>query len=119
MYCTGGVRCEMASALIRRHCDADASGTEVLQLSGGIERYLQAYPCHREEAFGGRCGGGGGGGRERGNSDVASEGGQQQAPQDGTAGDGGASIQRAGACSVGGGADEGFFRGKNFVFDER
>ncbi|CAN0480866.1 unnamed protein product, partial [Hapterophycus canaliculatus] len=44
MYCTGGVRCEMASALIRRHCDADATGTEVLQLSGGIERYLEAYP---------------------------------------------------------------------------
>ncbi|CBN74575.1 conserved unknown protein [Ectocarpus siliculosus] len=65
MYCTGGVRCELASALVRRHCDADATGTDVLQLSGGIERYLQS------------AGGGG-----------------EQSP-------------------------EGFFRGKNFVFDER
>ncbi|CAM9599823.1 unnamed protein product [Choristocarpus tenellus] len=41
MYCTGGVRCEKASALIM------ARGKEfqdVVQLSGGIERYLQAFP---------------------------------------------------------------------------
>lgn len=103
MYCTGGVRCEMASALIRRHCDADATGTEVLQLSGGIERYLQAYPSHREDTVGG----GGGGGK--GDTLAALDRGEQQAPQNGTAGDG--TVVR--------GAEEGFFRGKNFVFDER
>ncbi|CAM6088333.1 unnamed protein product [Calypogeia fissa] len=40
MYCTGGVRCEMASAYIR------SKGTEfedVSQLSGGIQRYLEAF----------------------------------------------------------------------------
>ncbi|XP_057834344.2 rhodanese-like domain-containing protein 6 isoform X2 [Cryptomeria japonica] len=41
MYCTGGVRCEMASAYIRMK----GSGYEnVYQLSGGIQRYLEAYP---------------------------------------------------------------------------
>ncbi|XP_024545346.1 rhodanese-like domain-containing protein 6 isoform X2 [Selaginella moellendorffii] len=40
-YCTGGVRCEMASAYIR------SKGEEfenVYQLSGGIQRYLEAFP---------------------------------------------------------------------------
>lgn len=41
MYCTGGVRCEMASAYIRMK----GSGYEnVYQLSGGVQRYLEAYP---------------------------------------------------------------------------
>ena len=40
MYCTGGVRCERASALLR------ASGVDdVSQLSGGIERYLESFPA--------------------------------------------------------------------------
>ncbi|XP_024545367.1 rhodanese-like domain-containing protein 6 isoform X1 [Selaginella moellendorffii] len=41
MYFTGGVRCEMASAYIR------SKGEEfenVYQLSGGIQRYLEAFP---------------------------------------------------------------------------
>eukprot|EP00903_Cladosiphon_okamuranus_P013386 g12474.t1 len=107
MYCTGGVRCEMASALIRRHCDAESTGTEVLQLSGGIERYLQAYPSNRQDTLGGKEGG-----RERGAGDDGnlSEGRGGQAPRKGAAGDG---------ASGGGAHEEGFFRGKNFVFDER
>ncbi|KAJ7563540.1 hypothetical protein O6H91_03G114500 [Diphasiastrum complanatum] len=41
MYCTGGVRCEMASAYIR----SKGEGFEdVFQLSGGIQRYLETYP---------------------------------------------------------------------------
>lgn len=41
MYCTGGVRCEMASAYIRMK----GLGYEnVYQLSGGVQRYLEAYP---------------------------------------------------------------------------
>ena len=57
MYCTGGVRCERASAYLRSKgpCFHD-----VCQLSGGIQRYLERYP-----------------------------------------------------------GDEGFFHGKNFVFDSR
>lgn len=39
MYCTGGVRCEKASAYLR------TKGFEnVYQLQGGIHRYLQAFP---------------------------------------------------------------------------
>jgi len=40
MYCTGGIRCERASAYLKSHDVA----REVLQLSGGIHRYLEQYP---------------------------------------------------------------------------
>lgn len=38
MYCTGGIRCEKASALFRRHGFA-----QVFQLHGGIARYQEEY----------------------------------------------------------------------------
>lgn len=39
MYCTGGIRCETASRVLR------SKGIEnVYQLSGGIHRYLEAFP---------------------------------------------------------------------------
>ena len=41
MYCTGGVRCESASAFLRTRGDAHR---DVCQLRGGIERYLERYP---------------------------------------------------------------------------
>eukprot|EP00240_Pyramimonas_obovata_P005512 CAMPEP_0118936094 /NCGR_PEP_ID=MMETSP1169-20130426/16003_1 /TAXON_ID=36882 /ORGANISM="Pyramimonas obovata, Strain CCMP722" /LENGTH=335 /DNA_ID=CAMNT_0006879205 /DNA_START=278 /DNA_END=1281 /DNA_ORIENTATION=- len=41
MYCTGGVRCERASAYIR---SKGAGFEDVAQLSGGIHRYLEAFP---------------------------------------------------------------------------
>ncbi|XP_031397076.1 rhodanese-like domain-containing protein 6 isoform X2 [Punica granatum] len=41
MYCTGGIRCEMASAYIR----GKGTGFEnVFQLYGGIQRYLDQFP---------------------------------------------------------------------------
>uniref|UniRef100_A0A0D3HVR3 Rhodanese domain-containing protein n=1 Tax=Oryza barthii TaxID=65489 RepID=A0A0D3HVR3_9ORYZ len=41
MYCTGGIRCEMASAYIR----SKGEGFEnVFQLYGGIQRYLERFP---------------------------------------------------------------------------
>ncbi|CAL5093044.1 unnamed protein product [Urochloa decumbens] len=41
MYCTGGIRCEMASAYIR----SKGEGFEnVFQLYGGIQRYLEKFP---------------------------------------------------------------------------
>ncbi|XP_072998133.1 rhodanese-like domain-containing protein 6 [Typha latifolia] len=41
MYCTGGIRCEMASAYIRsKGVDFD----NVFQLYGGIQRYLEQFP---------------------------------------------------------------------------
>ncbi|GAV85729.1 Rhodanese domain-containing protein/FSH1 domain-containing protein [Cephalotus follicularis] len=41
MYCTGGIRCEMASAYIK----AKGAGFEnVFQLYGGIQRYLEQFP---------------------------------------------------------------------------
>lgn len=104
MYCTGGVRCEMASALIRRHCDADATGTEVLQLSGGIERYLQAYPQSREEKGSARAETAPP--RAAVDLEVVEEGSEEHAGGE-PGGNGGTRAQ------------EGFFRGKNFVFDER
>ena len=42
MYCTGGVRCERASALLRREYGDTVKG--IYQLQGGIEKYLQQYP---------------------------------------------------------------------------
>ena len=39
MYCTGGVRCEKASAFLRTQGVQD-----VAQLAGGIHRYLEAFP---------------------------------------------------------------------------
>nr|CAD1816874.1 unnamed protein product [Ananas comosus var. bracteatus] len=41
MYCTGGIRCEMASSYIR----SKGEGFEnVFQLFGGIQRYLEQFP---------------------------------------------------------------------------
>jgi len=40
MYCTGGIRCERASALLARQGIA----RNVYQLSGGIHRYVEQYP---------------------------------------------------------------------------
>ncbi|OMO86291.1 hypothetical protein CCACVL1_09688 [Corchorus capsularis] len=41
MYCTGGIRCEMASAYIRSKGDGFEN---VFQLFGGIQRYLEQFP---------------------------------------------------------------------------
>ena len=46
-YCTGGIRCEKASALMRRQ-----GFNDVYQLEGGIIEYAKAYP---EGAFEGEC----------------------------------------------------------------
>lgn len=40
MYCTGGIRCEMASAYVR---SKGAGYENVYQLSGGIQRYLEQF----------------------------------------------------------------------------
>ncbi|GMH73132.1 hypothetical protein TrST_g7044, partial [Triparma strigata] len=40
MYCTGGIRCEKASAYVR---SAVGEGTEVYHLKGGVHRYLEEY----------------------------------------------------------------------------
>jgi len=39
MYCTGGVRCEKASGMLRKR-----GVNNVCQLKGGIHRYLEAFP---------------------------------------------------------------------------
>ncbi|KAM7273530.1 hypothetical protein ACFE04_028194 [Oxalis oulophora] len=41
MYCTGGIRCEMASAYLR---SKGAGFENVFQLYGGIQRYLEQFP---------------------------------------------------------------------------
>lgn len=40
MYCTGGIRCERASAYLK----SKGVAQEVYQLKGGIHRYLEQYP---------------------------------------------------------------------------
>ena len=40
MYCTGGIRCEKASAFVRKHVD---SVKEVRHLQGGIHKYLEEF----------------------------------------------------------------------------
>jgi len=42
MFCTGGIRCERASAYLNTKMGDDVKG--VYQLQGGIERYLQEFP---------------------------------------------------------------------------
>lgn len=41
MYCTGGVRCERASALLKKEVGDSVRG--VYQLHGGIEKYMQTF----------------------------------------------------------------------------
>lgn len=41
MYCTGGIRCERASAYLKREMGDKVEG--VYQLKGGIERYLKTF----------------------------------------------------------------------------
>ena len=50
MYCTGGIRCESASA----HLCAAGIADGVYQLSGGIHRYCQQYGAHSDCLFKGR-----------------------------------------------------------------
>eukprot|EP00980_Cylindrotheca_fusiformis_P006412 scaffold1375_cov137-Cylindrotheca_fusiformis.AAC.1 len=42
MYCTGGIRCERASAYLKKEIGNKVDG--VYQLQGGIERYLKEFP---------------------------------------------------------------------------
>jgi predicted sulfurtransferase len=49
MFCTGGIRCEKASAILRSRGVKDVS-----QLRGGIHRYLEAYPADRGGFFRGK-----------------------------------------------------------------
>jgi predicted sulfurtransferase/23S rRNA-/tRNA-specific pseudouridylate synthase len=41
MYCTGGIRCEKASAYVRQAMGSSVK--EVMHLKGGIHKYLEAY----------------------------------------------------------------------------
>jgi predicted sulfurtransferase len=50
MYCTGGIRCEKASAFLRSKGVAD-----VFQLSGGIHRYLEKYGAGGHFQVRGQC----------------------------------------------------------------
>ena len=47
MYCTGGVRCEKASALLKEN-----GFSNVMQIEGGILNYIQQFP---DSYFEGRC----------------------------------------------------------------
>jgi predicted sulfurtransferase len=49
MYCTGGVRCERASALLKQKMETEEDTKElgikgVYQLQGGIDKYFKQYP---------------------------------------------------------------------------
>jgi UPF0176 protein len=49
MYCTGGIRCERASALIR-----SLGHDNVFQLKGGIHKYLEEFPEGSESQWSGK-----------------------------------------------------------------
>ena len=49
MFCTGGIRCEKASAYLK-----DQGFEEVYQLDGGILRYLETVP-ESESSWAGEC----------------------------------------------------------------
>jgi len=46
MYCTGGIRCERATALLNQITDAEEGfqTKDVVMVRGGIERYLKTFP---------------------------------------------------------------------------
>lgn len=48
MYCTGGIRCERATALLNQMTEAEEDGgfktKDVVMVRGGIERYLKTFP---------------------------------------------------------------------------
>jgi predicted sulfurtransferase len=49
MYCTGGIRCERASALLRQKIDTEEDTKElgikgVFQLQGGVDKYFKDFP---------------------------------------------------------------------------
>jgi len=46
MYCTGGIRCERATALLNQITEAeeDFQTKDVVMVRGGIERYLKTFP---------------------------------------------------------------------------
>jgi predicted sulfurtransferase len=46
MYCTGGIRCERASALLSQMKEAneDFNPNDVVMVRGGIERYMKTFP---------------------------------------------------------------------------
>jgi len=49
MYCTGGVRCERASALLKQKIDKEEDTKElgikgVFQLQGGVDKYFKEFP---------------------------------------------------------------------------
>ena len=46
MYCTGGIRCERASALLDSMSEASASlkPKQIVMVRGGIERYMRTFP---------------------------------------------------------------------------
>lgn len=121
MYCTGGVRCEKASALIRQGCDAAAASpvdyTELFQLAGGIERYLQLYSSDTAgDALKGGCSTDGSFVQDAERREAGVCGGKPIAG----ATSGAALVHGDLICErQGGDGEDGFFRGKNFVFDER
>lgn len=120
MYCTGGVRCEKASALIRQGCNATttspADNTEIFQLAGGIERYLQMFPSDITGVT--LKGGGSTDASLKQDAERRGEGVRQGMPA-GEDASGTALVQGDSSCERYEGTHEGFFRGKNFVFDER
>ena len=47
MYCTGGIRCERASALLDTMARTSAGAfnpKDVVMVRGGIERYMKTFP---------------------------------------------------------------------------
>ena len=114
MCCTGGVRCERASAFLKEACGPE---TEVYQLSGGIQRYMEAGEAGRlgavpdqDGAFSGRFNSSGGSSSDSpaGASITADTVSSTKIPA--------ANADDCGGTPTPNGT---LFRGRMFVFDER
>lgn len=54
MVCTGGVRCETAALMLRARDHAMGVHRPIVQLEGGIVRFLEAFPDGKDGCFQGR-----------------------------------------------------------------
>ena len=52
LYCTGGIRCEKASAYLK--ANAALLDTQIFQLEGGIHKYLDEFGASKESLFKGK-----------------------------------------------------------------
>jgi predicted sulfurtransferase/23S rRNA-/tRNA-specific pseudouridylate synthase len=99
MYCTGGIRCEKASAYIRNTLKGENGVKDVHHLQGGIHKYIEQYPGTNS-------------GSNVSGSNVSDGSGPNSDSGDGNNNNNNINIPSTSSTSS-------LWRGKNFVFDGR